>query len=193
MTDKKDIAAKKLKDPANEFINEFLIRIPINTLFDFKILYEQIFELNKFKYEKNNALVDRQTITQKLGVDDMVQQFFVSSGYIEKIDNHYILTQRGLLAKELGGDKKFKKYRAAELNINNYQRKINYCLIFIAILSIISPFIMEYGKTKKWWLNEAESKTVLPIQNKIDVHVDTILLKSYIENKVLEHRDLKKY
>lgn len=105
--------------------------------------------------------------------------FMIRNGYFydDEQRHYYVITDRGNLARELGGHKKFREYRKREINILMHQNSINKGLLITALLAILSPFLMEYGKQRKWWFGESQEPPIFQIQNHVDVHIDSTTIK----------------
>ena len=102
---------------------------------------------------------------------DTVKNHLLDEGYIHDPDStqrFWELTDRGKLMKELGGHKKYKKYRRTEITALNNQRKINAWLIAATILAAIMPFVIAYFPPPKIVVNVPQEK------HQIDVKNDTV-------------------
>jgi hypothetical protein len=87
------------------------------------------------------------------------------SGLIE--DKYYKLTERGNLAKELGGHKRFQKHRRDEINLIRNQKYINIGLLAVTfIVAIITSII-----------NKPTNVINLPQQQNpaVSIYVDSVL------------------
>ena len=72
---------------------------------------------------------------------DIVRDHLLNNGYINTPDHtrKWVLNEKGKLMKELGGHKKYVRYRLREINILKNQNFINWCLIIATALAAIMP------------------------------------------------------
>lgn len=98
-----------------------------------------------------------------------IETILLSYNLVNKIkEEEFILTDRGFLAKELGGLTKFKRYRQQELTALPTQRLINIGLLVIGLLSLAAPFVSEWYKNK--FFNDS------PLKQPVHVIVDSSFL-----------------
>lgn len=137
MTENKIIP--KLKDPVNEFLSDLFAEMPIGKDFDFETVVDTVIAKDKFLHDSNGYYLDKQIIFKELGTGEMIKELFENSGYIEKSINKYKLTERGILAKDLGGHNQFIIFRTKELKAQQADQnaKIYYIPIIITLLGII--------------------------------------------------------
>jgi hypothetical protein len=106
--------------------------------------------------------------------------FMILTGYFydHEMDQYYSLTEKGNLAKELGGHEAYRKYRQKEINVIRNQSKINNWLIGATILAALSPIIVEL--IKNTFFSEKSKTQSVP---SVIVKIDTSLLSPYIEDQ----------
>lgn len=78
-----------------------------------------------------------------------IKAYLLREGYINKInaaDQKWILSERGFLMKELGGHEEYKKHRKWEINAVKNQTRINVGLLIVAILTVLTPILIEVYK-----------------------------------------------
>jgi hypothetical protein len=109
-----------------------------------------------------------------------------SNGYIEKTKEYYRLTERGKLAKELGGHEQYKKHRYREINLIKNQTWINRGLFAAALLTAIIPFIIAKIYPPTITVN------VAPQQNQIRTHSDSLLLQHFVEDYIPKKKNQNK-
>ena len=111
-----------------------------------------------------------------------VKNHLLSHGYIEApivTERFWRISEKGKLMKELGGHKKYIKYRVRELSILKNQNIVNTILIIIAFLSVIVPIFIAYFSTDKTIvINDTKGKYELK-----QVAPDTLLLSPVLEGK----------
>ncbi len=165
-----------MKDPVNEFLSELFAEMPIGKDFDFEKLVETVIAKDKFLHDSNGYYIDKQIIFMELGTDEMIKELFENSGYIEKSINKYKITERGILAKDLGGHNQFIIFRTKELKAQKAHQnsKIYYIPILITTIGIfISGFIS--------WLSYDLNKTKMGKAEDVVCRLDT--LQKHIELK----------
>jgi hypothetical protein len=104
--------------------------------------------------------------------------FMIINGYFldHEIDMYFSLTEKGNLAKELGGHEAYRKYREKEINVIRNQHKVNNWLIGATILAGLSPIFVELVKG----VFANDKPLVQPVPSVV-VKIDTALLNAYIE------------
>jgi hypothetical protein len=114
---------------------------------------------------------------------DDVRNHLLNNGYIDKPDHtqNWILNDKGKLMKELGGHRKYKKYRKREINILQHQNTINWLLFSAAAASAIMPFIVAIYFTPNNIIN-------LPQQNQPPYPNDTVIARQLVE-EILKEKD----
>ena len=107
-----------------------------------------------------------------------------SIGYIKTLDgDKFQLTTRGNEAKELGGHKKFLKYKKNERSFLNYQRWTTGGLIFATALAALSPVAIEWVKNKD---TKADAHKTQPPYAQPYPTVDTFVLVPYSEYRKIK-------
>jgi hypothetical protein len=103
--------------------------------------------------------------------------FMIINGYFldHEMDRYFSLTEKGNLAKELGGHEAYRKYRGKEINVIRNQGKINGLLIAATFVAALSPVFVELIKNAFFTEHVAQS---VP---SVVVKIDTALLNDYIE------------
>jgi hypothetical protein len=164
----------------------------INIIYSDKLLtkyqFNGSFSHDDLRQEKEIKLTDEE---KKLYTDSGMEWFptltgfMISSGYFfdDEQQRRYVISERGNLAKELGGHEKFKEHRKSEIDLLKHQRWINWGLIITTSLAIIFPFGMEILKRYEIWPFKSQDPPVFQIQNHVDIHLDSIYLKSFIDSK----------
>jgi hypothetical protein len=103
----------------------------------------------------------------------------IINGYFldHEFDMSFSLTEKGNLAKELGGHAAYRKYRAKEINVIRNQWLINALLIAATFAAAVSPIIVELIKNKG--VKESATHPV----SFVVVKIDTAVLNPYIEGQ----------
>jgi hypothetical protein len=150
----------------------------------------------RLKWENSKSRQLRNTVVTRLGdikgqLDiyknelikylDAVKGHLLNEGYIEepKIqEDYWQLTPIGFLVKELGGHKKYQKYRKREIGLITHQGIINIALILATALAAIMPWIVAAT---------CKSRIILdyPAQSsRQDTHIDTVLLRKVVDDEM---------
>jgi len=147
-----------------------------------KYQFSGSFPHDDLRQEKHIKLTDEE---KKLYTDNGLEWyptltgFMILNGYFydDEQRQYFVITERGNLARELKGHKNFQKYRQREISVLMNQNWINIGLLITAFLAIVLPFLMELGKQNKWWFVERQEPAVFQIQNHVDVHIDSTIIK----------------
>lgn len=116
-------------------IDDIFKIIPTKELFKIEPLLIKVLEEKKM-YNKND-------IYNVVGIDT-IEKILLTADLVEnKTGSDFTLTEKGILAKEIGGLTLYRKYRQQQIGFNSYQRNVNSFLIVATILSAISPIIVE--------------------------------------------------
>jgi hypothetical protein len=145
-----------------------------------KYQYFGQFSHEDLRTEKNIQLspVDKATYA-KYGLEwyPTLTGFMINNGYFldHEFDRYFSVTEKGNLAKELGGHLAYRKYRAKEINVIRNQWLINALLILATYAAALSPVIVELVKNK-----QVTELSPQPAPSVI-VKIDTAVLNAYIE------------
>jgi hypothetical protein len=113
-----------------------------------------------------------------------VKNHLLSHRYIKDpviTESFWRLTERGDLMKELGGHRKFQRYRRRELRVLQNQQTNTILLIFATALAAIMPFVVAHFYPPVVTVN-------VPPPSQRPTHSDTVLLRQLVEEE-LKHRE----
>lgn len=154
---------------------------------------EEIDAINKSRANKISGIIKRKhhnapnkfnaTKDEVNAYFDKVKEHLLHEGYIvepKSTEQVWHLTERGKLAKELGGHEEFIKHRKHELNILRNQHNINWLLFSAAAASAIVPLVIAIFFSTKNIIN------VPPSSNQLHFHSDTALIRRFVEDALKE-------
>lgn len=146
-------------------IDDILQIVPLKAPFSIEPLLEKVLTDRKlFEGQDIFFIAGAAKVEDILTTND-----FVFSPYKDAFQ----LTEKGILAKELGGLTAYRRYRKELLGFNTYQKTINKWLIAATFLAGLSPVIVEL--TKKYWI----SNDPVRVEFVNPVHIlDTLTVKS---------------
>ena len=154
-------------------IDDVIQLIPTQSSFKIEPLLEKVLVAkNKFKKRDDLDFVQGVSI-----IEEVLLSYNLAK---EQTDKTFLLTDRGVLSKELGGFTKFLKHRRQELNALSIQRKINIGLLIIGLLGILSPFLSEWSK-HKYFKDES-------LKQPIHVVIDTVTITTPLNQPEKEQK-----
>ncbi len=167
---------------------------------DIEIVIDDIFRIIPTKEQfiiehiLERTLRERKIFTDKdiwfaVGVSK-IEDILLTIDLISKQENgNFNLTDKGVLAKEIGGLTAYREYRRQQIGFLSHQRKVNHWLIVATIIAAVSPIFVELFKsfnltTKKSQISELQNHTITsskylygippsPPFNEVDVTIST--------------------
>src|SRR5690348_16561697 len=118
---------------------------------------------------------------------DKIKKHLLDEGFIEEPnirDQFWKLTERGYLAKELGGTKKYKSYRKNQLNSVRNQLRVNMGLILATFLAAVMPFVVATIYKSNVVVNAPEYQ--------LHSHNDTVFVRHIFEEEMSKIKSIPK-
>lgn len=113
---------------------------------------------------------------------DKVRDHLLKENYIitPKHDAKWLLTEKGKLAKELGGHEAYKKFRRSEINLIRNQSRINILLIVATGLAAIMPFLAAWLFSTKVY----NTNVLPPPVYRPDIRIDSVWLNQKVDEMI---------